>query len=49
MLIVVDPDDAAEVAEDIARLELAGLGPAEVGTPEPVVDAANHRVTIGET
>ena len=44
----LDSDDTAQVAQRIARLELAGLGPAEVGAPEPVVDAANHRVAAGE-
>ena len=43
-----DPDQAAEGAQDVARLELAGHGPAEVGPPEPVIDAADHRVAVRE-
>ena len=36
----------AEGAERVARLELAGLGPAEVGSPEPVIDAAHDVLAV---
>jgi hypothetical protein len=39
-LDAIDPDDAGEGAEGVAGLEFSGLGPAEVSTPEPVIDAA---------
>ena len=43
-----DPHQAAEAAQDVTRLELAGHGPTEVGAPEAVVDAAHHRVATRE-
>ena len=32
----------------IARLEFSGLGPAEVRSPEPVIDAAHDGLAVGE-
>ena len=43
-----DPDYAGEGAEGVARLELTGLGPAEVSSPEPVIDAAHDGLAVGE-
>jgi hypothetical protein len=41
-------ENVAEVSDGVAGIELAGLHPAEARSPEPVVDAGDHRLAIGE-